>query len=105
MKRLVLLPLYVLCIGAAGVAGRTVAVSQVGRAFSVAALALQHGDTVHFTNDDRFDHQLYIDAPGFKVETAEQSPGAAQDIQFTKTGTFDVQCQIHPRMHLAITVQ
>ena len=97
--------LFTGAVAAAAVAGRTVAVSQAGRAFSVSALTVQRGDVLHFTNDDRFDHQLYIDAPGFKIETAEQAPGTAQDIQFTKNGTFEVLCQIHPRMHLAVTVQ
>ncbi len=91
-------------LAAAALAARIVTVSQVGRAFSVAALHLQRGDSVHFTNDDIFDHQLYSDSPGFKFESDEQPPGSAKDIQFTKAGTFDIQCQIHPRMHLAVTV-
>ncbi len=85
-------------------AGRMVTVVQASRAFAVASLHLQRGDTVHFTNEDVFDHQVFVDAPGFKFESAEQAPGTAQDVQFTKAGTFDVQCQIHPRMHLAVTV-
>ncbi len=85
-------------------AGRVVTVVQAGRAFAVSSLHLQRGDTVHFTNEDVFDHQVFVDAPVFKFESPEQAPGTAQDVQFTKAGTFDVQCQIHPRMHLAVTV-
>ena len=86
-------------------AARMVTVSQSSRSFAVAAVRIQRGDTVHFTNDDKFDHQIYVDSPSFKFESAEQAPGSAKDVTFTTAGTFDVQCQIHPRMHLAVTVE
>ena len=99
-----LLALALAVPGFGAFAGRMVTVVQAGRAFAVTTLHLQRGDTVHFTNEDVFDHQLFVDAPGFKFESEEQPPGKATDLQFTKAGTFDVQCQIHPRMHLAVTV-
>lgn len=86
------------------VAGHMVAVGQSARSFSTSAIHIQRSDVVRFSNDDTFDHQIYVASPGFTVETPAQIPGATQDIQFTKAGTFDVQCQIHPRMHLAVTV-
>ncbi len=79
-------------------------VSQIGRAFAVASIHIHRGDTVHFTNDDKFDHQLVVDSPSFHFESHEQPPGTSEDIVFTKAGSFDVGCEIHPRMHLAVTV-
>ena len=92
------------CPVAVAGAGGMVNVSQIGRAFSVAALRIQRGETVRFSNDDTFDHQIYIASPTFSVDSAEQVPGASQEIRFTKSGTFEVRCQIHPRMHLSVTV-
>ena len=92
------------CPAAGAFAASMVSVSQVGRAFAVASVHVARGDTIRFTNDDRFDHQVFVDAPGFKFQSAEQAPGEAVEMKFTAAGTFDVQCQIHPRMHLAVTV-
>ncbi len=89
---------------AGALAASMVTVSQAGRAFSVASVHIARGDSIHFTNNDRFDHQVYVDAPGFKFQSAEQAPGETAEVKFTAAGTFDVQCQIHPRMHLAVTV-
>lgn len=90
--------------GLGALAARTLTVSQAGKAFSMPALQLHRGDTVHFTNDDRFDHHLFVEAPAFTFHSAEQQPGTAIDVVFTTPGTFDVQCQMHPRMHLAVSV-
>ena len=92
------------CPAAGALAASMVTVSQAGRAFAVASVHIARGSSIRFTNDDRFDHQVFVDAPGFKFESAEQAPGEAVEVKFTAAGTFDVQCQIHPRMHLAVTV-
>ena len=86
--------------GAAGV----VTVIQAHRAFGVADIRIKHGDTVTFTNDDAFNHQVFVKSPSFTFESAEQAPGEAVNMKFPVAGTFDVQCGIHPRMHLAVTV-
>ncbi len=87
-------------VAAAGV----VTVIQAHRAFGVADIHLKHGDTVTFTNDDVFNHQVFVKSPAFSFESAEQAPGEAINVKFPTAGTFDVQCGIHPRMHLAVTV-
>ena len=81
-----------------------VTVIQAHRAFSVAELRVRRGDAVHFTNDDAFNHQIFVKSPAFSYESKEQAPGEAVDLRFPVGGTFDVQCEIHPRMHLAVTV-
>lgn len=91
--------------GLGALAARSVTVSQAGKAFSTQAVQVRRGDAVRFTNDDRFDHHLFVEAPAFVFHSAEQQPGTAIEIVFTTPGTFDVQCQMHPRMHLAVTVE
>jgi plastocyanin len=85
-------------------AANVVTVVQNHRAFSIPAAAIKRGDSLHFTNEDVFNHQIYVKSAAFNFESAEQPPGETVSIVFTTAGTFDVQCEIHPRMHLAVTV-
>ena len=85
-------------------AASVVTVMQMHRAFNVADVHIKRGDAVRFTNDDAFNHQVYVKTPSFSFESAEQAPGEAVNVTFPVAGTFDVQCEIHPRMHLAVTV-
>ena len=87
----------------AGAAG-LLTVVQAHRAFSVADIHVKRGDTVTFTNDDAFNHHVFVKTPSFAFESAEQAPGETVNVKFPVAGTFDVQCGIHPRMHLAVTV-
>ena len=85
-------------------AGGSVVVDQVRRSFSVHELRVRRGDVVRFTNSDEFLHHIYVDSPSFSVNSGEQEPGREVDIKFTTAGRFDVLCEIHPRMRLAVTV-
>lgn len=89
-----------LCAGAAGL----VTVIQTHRAFSVADIHVKRGEAVSFTNEDVFNHQIFVKTPIFAYESKEQAPGESVVLKFPTAGTFDVQCGIHPRMHLAVTV-
>ena len=82
-----------------------VAVAQKGRAFSVSTLTVVKGDTVRFTNEDGFLHQIFVHSPGFSVDSDEQRPGENVDVQFTVAGNFRVLCAIHPKMTLAVEVK
>ncbi len=87
-------------LAAAGV----VTVSQKNRAFTIAKLEIAKGDVVRFINDDRFRHQIYVSAPSFNFESDEQAPGTTVNIQFSKSGVFEVRCHIHPKMLLQVDV-
>ena len=82
----------------------TITVVQRNRSFSVASVSIAAGDTLHFTNEDEFDHQMYVDSRGFTYESDEQEPGTGIDITFPTPGSFTVQCHIHPRMALHVDV-
>lgn len=89
----------------AAIAAETVTVGQKDRQFSVASVSLTAGDTVRFTNDDPFIHQLYSESPDFNFTTAEQAPGVPLDVAFPVAGSFQVLCKIHPRMRLTVNVE
>ncbi len=90
--------------GLRAVAAGMVTVVQAHRAFSVAEAHVKRGDSISFTNEDTFNHQVFVKSPSFSFESTEQAPGEAVVMKFPVGGTFDVQCGIHPRMHLAVTV-
>ncbi|MGI4977292.1 MAG: cupredoxin domain-containing protein [Janthinobacterium lividum] len=85
-------------------AGRTVEVTQEHRRFSVDTLTIGRGDVVRFVNADEFLHQIYVKALGFSTPSGEE-PGQQVDVAFPTSGTFEVRCEIHPRMLLTVTVQ
>ena len=58
-----------------------------------------------FGNDDDFIHQIYVKSDNFNVDTAESYPGNSMPVVFTKRGTFEVHCHIHPKMGLVVTVK
>jgi plastocyanin len=80
-------------------------VSQKGRNFAVGQVTIARGDSVHFTNEDEFIHQIYIDSKDMTFDSAEQLPGQAIDVNFPRTGIFPVRCHIHPKMLLSVRVE
>ena len=95
-----------LLAGAAAAAdGQVVNIVQHARAFNVASVEIAAGDTLRFTNDDDFLHQIYVKSDRFNFESAEQQPGQTVEVRFPVAGRFAVQCQIHPKMYLDVTVK
>jgi plastocyanin len=94
-----------LLLAAGSVAATSYHVSQRDRAFSLKAIAIAVGGVIHFDNNDDFIHQIYIDSPDFKFDSRESYPGNSIDVTFPKRGTYVVQCHIHPKMSLEVTVE
>lgn len=88
----------------AATAGAPIVVDQIHRSFSKQDLHVSRGQTVRFNNVDEFLHQIYIDNPAFKISSDEQPPGQSVDITFPVKGTFEVRCEIHPKMLMSVTV-
>jgi plastocyanin len=80
-------------------------VIQKDRAFNIKEVQVQPGGTVHFDNNDDFVHQIFVQSPSFSYESDEQPPSHALNVTFPTKGTFDVQCRIHPKMHLRVDVR
>ena len=80
-------------------------VAQKGRAFSLGQITIARGDTVLFSNDDEFLHQIYVDSPNMNFDSDEQPPGQTIQVNFPRSGTFPVRCHIHPKMLLVVRVE
>lgn len=90
---------------ASAIAAELVVVGQKDRRFSADSVTIAAGDSIRFTNDDPFIHQLYAEGPGFSFNTGEQPTGVPVDVAFPVAGSFQVLCMIHPRMRLTVTVE
>jgi len=80
-------------------------IAQKNRAFAVGEITIGAGDTVLFTNEDEFLHQIYVASGGMAFDSNEQPPGQTIEVNFPRTGTLTVRCHIHPKMLLTVHVQ
>jgi plastocyanin len=78
---------------------------QNGRAFHPGEITITHGESLSFSNQDEFIHQIYVDVDGFGYDSEEQPPGETFTIHFPNAGTFPVRCHIHPKMLLTVHVK
>ena len=96
-----LLPLLLLPASAMA-ADSSAVVSQKGRAFRPLELTVARNESVTFTNEDSFIHQIYVDG---LFDSEEKSPGENLNESFPRAGTFQVRCHIHPTMRMTVTVK
>lgn len=94
-------------ISAAGIAmaAGIVQVDQKGLAFSTQHLVVKKGNAVAFMNSDVTSHNILVSGNGVNLNSGLQRPGVAFTAPFTKAGTYQVVCGIHPKMKMTVTVQ
>jgi plastocyanin len=103
MKKL--LVLFLLWPALAFAADDAHTVIQKGRAFHPAEVTVTRGESLTFTNNDDFIHQIYVQGSGFAFDSDEKNPGQNITESFTTAGTFEVRCHIHPKMKLVVHVR
>jgi plastocyanin len=103
MKRYLLL--LALLGGPAFGADEAHTIVQKGRAFHPGEVSINHGESLTFTNNDDFIHQIYVQSPNFSFDSDERNPGQDITETFTTPGTFEVRCHIHPKMRLVVHVK
>ena len=75
---------------------------QSGRTFRPGDVTINRGESLTFTNDDDFIHQVYVTG---LFDSDEKSPGENLTESFTQSGTFEVRCHIHPKMKLTVHIK
>ena len=75
---------------------------QKGRRFAPAEVTIRHGESLTFTNEDEFIHQVYVEG---LFDSEEKAPGQNLVEGFANAGTFEVRCHIHPKMKLVVHVR
>lgn len=86
-------------------AGQEHLVSQKNKAFTVKRLAVKVGDSVKFVNDDSFAHNIFSLSPAKSFDLGSFGNGGAKSVTFDKPGKIEVECAVHPDMHLDIEVR
>ncbi len=89
----------------AAYAAETVTIVQSDRTFRPGEVTISAGDTLAFSNQDEFIHQIYVDSEAIIFDSAEQPPGETVTVQFPAAGDFEVHCHIHPKMRLVVHVK
>jgi plastocyanin len=102
MKYLLLALAVSLLAGAAQAQDSGHTISQKSRAFRPAEVTIAHNESLAFTNEDSFIHQIYVDG---LFDSEEKAPGEVLNETFPRTGTFQVRCHIHPTMRLIVHVK
>jgi len=85
--------------------GATRTIVQNDRSFKPPEVTIAAGDSLAFSNQDEFIHQIYVDSDQIAYDSAEQPPGQVITIAFPKSGDFPVRCHIHPKMLLIVHVK
>ena len=77
-------------------------IAQSSRAFHPGEITINRGDSLTFTNQDDFIHQVFVSG---LFDSDEKAPGQKLTESFPQTGTFEVRCHIHPKMKLLVHVK
>lgn len=80
-------------------------VGQFNKNFSLEQLSIKVGDTVNFTNQDPFFHNVYSLSSPYFFDLGSYPKGEYRSVLFDKPGVIDVECAIHPQMRLTIKVE
>lgn len=80
-------------------------VGQKDKAFSTDHLKVKVGDTVTFTNDDPFFHNVFSLSPAATFDLGSYPQGESKDVTFEEAGEVQIECAIHPSMQMIIEVE
>ncbi len=81
------------------------AIVQKDLAFSKTAITVAVGDKVMWGSADTVNHNIHIKGEGEDVDLGVQKNSEVISHVFNKKGEYVVQCAIHPRMKMTVTVQ
>ncbi|WP_235921368.1 cupredoxin domain-containing protein [Lentzea tibetensis] len=85
-------------------AAATTKVEIMNYAYSPSALTVAPGDTVVWTNHDSAPHNVVVTSGPEKFTSPTLQQGQTYTYTFTKAGTYQYYCSIHPDMKASVTV-
>ncbi|CBL44376.1 Methylamine utilization protein [gamma proteobacterium HdN1] len=83
----------------------TFEVGQQNKEFTAKALDIKVGDTVKFTNNDPFFHNVFSLSDAAMFDLGSYPKGESKEVKFEQAGEVQVECAIHPNMQMTITVK
>ncbi len=102
MRKYLAILLFLALGGTAFAADPAHTIVQKERMFRPGEVTINRGESLTFTNNDQFLHQIYVLG---LFDSEEKSPGENLTESFPQGGTFEVHCHIHPKMKLTVHVR
>ena len=80
-------------------------VGQLNKQFTKKSLSVKVGDTVKFTNQDPFFHNIFSLSELKTFDLGSYPKGEFKTVTFDKKGKVEIECAIHPNMRMTVTVE
>ena len=80
-------------------------VSQRGKSFYPRKMTVHVGESVTFTNDDPFAHNVFSLSDTKSFDLGSYPQGQSKMVRMDKAGVVEVECAVHPDMKMTIEVQ
>jgi plastocyanin len=92
------------------VGGQEYVVDQKDKSFvykgaKVETLKLRVGDVIQFRNMDPYFHNVFSLSDVQMFDLGSYPQGQSKSVKFSKAGKIDVECAIHPQMHMVVEVK
>ena len=82
----------------------TYTVDQKDKAFSKSYIKIKVGETIDFRNGDPWMHNVFSLSDVQSFDLGSYPRPQAKRVLFEKEGKIDVECAIHPQMHMVVEV-
>ncbi len=80
-------------------------VGQKNKQFTVSTIEIKKGDAIRFTNEDSFFHNVFSLSDTKSFDLGSYPQGEYKAVTFDQAGTVEVECAIHPSMHMTVVVK
>lgn len=100
-----ILALAAASLAAGPAAAETIVISQKDKTFSAKEVTIAVNDTLEFQNFDDTAHSILSFTPGMEFDLKLQRPNEIKRQVFSKPGTLEINCDIHPKMSLIVNVK
>lgn len=100
--------LLLICVGclpcAINASADEYVISQKDKAFTTKHLRIKVGDTVNFTNQDPFFHNVFSLSDAKTFDLGSYPKGQGRKVTFDEPGVVEVECALHPQMKMTLEV-
>lgn len=104
MKKTLIILSSAILFGAQPLSAAEYEVGQQNKAFTHEKLTVEVGDSVNFTNQDPFYHNIYSLSDVQTFDLGSYPKGQFGTVVFENEGDVEIECAIHPQMHMTIHV-
>ena len=71
----------------------------------IETLKIKPGDTIEFKNMDPYFHNVFSLSDVKTFDLGSYPKGQSKSVKFEKPGKIEIECAIHPQMHMVVEVK